>query len=100
MKVKKERNTSMETIGIKLEEDRIMKQTCDMKVKVESQFPGAKASLTELPTAKEQLMLEKHQMVKRLFNSEVNLVSDWVLEHRLKNLSNKIYKRRTIKKIP
>jgi hypothetical protein len=34
-------------------------------------------------------------MVKRLFNSKVNLVSDWVLEHKPKKLSNKRYKRRT-----
>jgi hypothetical protein len=33
-------------------------------------------------------------MEKRLFNSEVNLVSDWLLEHRPKKLSNKRYKRR------
>jgi hypothetical protein len=34
MKVKKERNNSMDTIGIKLEEGGITKHTCDMKVKV------------------------------------------------------------------
>jgi hypothetical protein len=38
----------METIVIKLEEGRITKQTCDLKVQV-----GAKANLTELPTSKE-----------------------------------------------
>jgi hypothetical protein len=42
-------------------------------------FPGATANLTKLPTSKEQLKLGSHQMVKRLFNSEVNLVSDCVL---------------------
>jgi hypothetical protein len=34
-------------------------------------------------------------MAKRLLNSEVNLVSDWVLEHRPKKLSNKRCKCRT-----
>jgi hypothetical protein len=33
-------------------------------------------------------------MAKRLFNSEVNLVSDWLVEHCPKKLSNKRYKRR------
>jgi hypothetical protein len=51
--------------------------------------------LTEPPTAKEQMKLGSHQMVKRLFNSEVNLVSDWVLEHKLEKLSNKRYKHHT-----
>jgi hypothetical protein len=36
MKVEKERNTTMETIGIKLQEKRITKQKCDTAVKVET----------------------------------------------------------------
>jgi hypothetical protein len=79
---------------LKVEEDRITKQSCDMKVEVESQFPGAKANLTKLPTAKEQLKLGKHKMAKQLLNSKFNLVSDWILEPRPKNLSTKRYKRR------
>jgi hypothetical protein len=64
MKVENERNMTMETIGMKLEEKRITKKKCDMIVKVETNavksstsciFPGAKAKLTELPTSKEQL---------------------------------------------
>jgi hypothetical protein len=74
---------------------------CDVKVKVkennqvkvESLFPGAKANLTDLLTGTERLQLGKHQMAKRLFNSEVNLVSDWLVEHTQKKLSNKRYKR-------
>jgi hypothetical protein len=62
------------------------------KVKVESLFPGEKVNLADLPTGKEKLNLGKHQMAKRLLNSEVNLVSAWLLEHRPKKLSNKIYK--------
>jgi hypothetical protein len=62
------------------------------KVKVESQFPGAKSNLADLPTAMDKLKLGKHQMAKCLFNSEVNLVSDWLLEHHPKKLSNKRYK--------
>jgi hypothetical protein len=42
----------------------------------------------------EKLKLGKHQMAKRLFNSQEKLVSDWLLEHRPKKLSNKRYKRR------
>jgi hypothetical protein len=38
----------------------------DNKVKVESQFPGAKANLANLPTAMEKLKLGKHQMAKRV----------------------------------
>jgi hypothetical protein len=79
--VENERNTTMEMIGIKLEEKRITKQKCDTAVKVETNAdkastppPGANANLTELPTAKEHLKLGSYQMVKRLFNSEVNLV--------------------------
>jgi hypothetical protein len=108
MKVEKGRNTSTFTITtkleedrstnhtcdmkIKLEEDRIMKKSCDIKVKVESKFLGEKANLTELPTVKGELRLGKHRMEKWLFNSEVKLVSDWILEHRPKNLNNKRYK--------
>jgi hypothetical protein len=64
------------------------------KVKVESLFPGEKANLADLPTGTEQLKLGKHQMAKLLFNYEINLVSDWILEHLTKKLSNKRYKRR------
>jgi hypothetical protein len=34
-------------------------------------------------------------MAERLFNSEFNLVSDWILENRPKKIRNKRYKRRT-----
>jgi hypothetical protein len=64
------------------------------KMKVESLFQGAKANLANIPTGTEQLKLGKHQIAKRLFNYEVNLVSDWLLENRPKKLSNKRYKRR------
>jgi hypothetical protein len=87
---------------IKGEPDVMPISTCDVKVKVkennqvkvESLFPGAKANLTNIPTENERLHLVKHQMAKRLFNSEVNLVSDWLVEHRPKKLRNKRYKRR------
>jgi hypothetical protein len=93
----------METIGIKLEEKRITKQKCDMIVKLEINavrastsciFPGAKAKLTELPTKKKQVKLGSHQMAKQIFNSEVNLVSDWVVEHKPKKPRKKtLYKK-------
>jgi hypothetical protein len=101
--VEKRTSKTMETIGIKLQEKRITKQKWDTTVKVETNadnastlyiFPGAKAKLTELPTTKEQLKLRSHQMAKRIFNSEVNFISDWVVEHKPKKLSNKRYKRR------
>jgi hypothetical protein len=104
MKVENERNTTMEMIGIKLEGKRITKQKCDMIVKVETNavksstlciFLGAKVKLTKLPALKEQLKLGSHQMAKWIFNSEVNLVFGWVVEHKPKNPSNKIYKCRT-----
>jgi hypothetical protein len=63
------------------------------QVKVKSLFPGAKASLTDIPTGNERLHLGKHQMSKCRFNSEVNLVSDWPMEHRPQKISNKRYKR-------
>jgi hypothetical protein len=102
MKVENERNTSADTISMKAEQDRSPNHTCDVKVKVEedmqvkveSQSPGAKAFLADLPTAMEELKLGKHETEKWLFNSKVNLVSYWLLEHRPKNLSNKRYKRR------
>jgi hypothetical protein len=102
----KKRNTSANTTSIKAEQDWSPNQTCDVKVKVEednkvkveSQFPGAKANMADLPTATEQLKLGKHQMAKRLFNSEANFLCDCLLEHRPKKLSNKRYKRR--EKIP
>jgi hypothetical protein len=59
-------------------------------MKVESQFPRAKANLADLPTGQEQLKLGKHQMTTSLFNSEVNMVSDWLLEHGKKNDQQKI----------
>jgi hypothetical protein len=70
---------------------------CDMKVKVEenkkvkveSLFSRAKANLADLPKGTEQLKLVKHQMAKCLFNSKVNLMSDWLLEHCPKNLATK-----------
>jgi hypothetical protein len=78
---------------IKGEQDVMPIHRCDMKVeveennqvKVESLFPGAKANLSDLPTGAERLKLGKHQISKHLFNSEVNLVSDWLVEHRPKN---------------
>jgi hypothetical protein len=97
-----ENKTHSEQTTVKVELDGMPIHRCDMRVKVEenikveveSLFPGKKANLTDLPTKKEQLKLGKHQMAKRLFNSEVNLVSDWLLEHRPKRLSNKRYKGR------
>jgi hypothetical protein len=101
-KAKVDNKTHAETTMIKGEQDVMTIHRCDMKVKVEENnqvkveilFPGAKANLSDLPTGTEQLKLVKHQMEKRLFNSEVNLVSDWLVEHRPKKLSNKRYKRR------
>jgi hypothetical protein len=100
-KVKVEKKTPAETTTIKVERDGMPIHRCDIKVKVEennkvkveSLFPGAKSNLADLPAGTEQLKLGKHQMAKRLFNSEVNLVYDWLLEHRPKKLSNKRYKR-------
>jgi hypothetical protein len=105
-KVENKRNTPAETTSMKVEQDWMPNHRCDVKVKleednkvkVESRFPGAKLNFADLPTGTEQLNLGKHQMAKRLFNSEVNLVSDWLLEHRSKKMSNKRYKRR--KKYP
>jgi hypothetical protein len=59
------------------------------QVKVESLFPGAKSNSTNILTETERFQLEKHQMEKRIFNSEVSLVSDWLVEHRPKNLATK-----------
>jgi hypothetical protein len=93
--------THAKTTMIKGERDVMPIHRCDVKVKVkennqvkvESLFPGAKANLTDPPTGTERLQLGKHQMAKHLFNSEVNLVSNWLVEHRPKKLSNKRYKR-------
>jgi hypothetical protein len=43
---------------------------------------GANAQLTELPTAKEKQKLGPKQFTTILFNAEVNLISDWVVEHK------------------
>jgi hypothetical protein len=91
-RVENKRNTPTETTTIKVERDWMPNHRCDVKVKVvednkvkvESRFQGATSNLADLPAGKEQLKLRKHQMAKRLFNSEVNLVSDWILEHRPK----------------
>jgi hypothetical protein len=99
-KVENKRNTPAKKTSIKVERDWIPNHRCDVKVKVEkynkvkgeSRFPGAKANLADLPTGTEQLKLGKRQMAKRLFNSKVKLVSDWLLGHRPKKLSNKKYK--------
>jgi hypothetical protein len=101
-KAKVDNKTHAKTAIIKGEPDAMPIHTCDVKLKVkennqvrvESLFPGAKANLTDLPTGTERLQLGKHQMKKRLFNSEVNLVPDWLVEHHPKKLSNKRYKRR------
>jgi hypothetical protein len=93
VKVENKRNTPAETTTIKVERDWMPIHRCDVKVKVEednkvkleSRFPGAKSNLADLPTGTEQVKLEKHEMAKPLFNSQVNLVSDWLLEHRQKN---------------
>jgi hypothetical protein len=87
------RKTPAEMTTIKVERDGMTIHRNDVKVKVqeydkvkvESLFPGEKANLAGLPTGTEQLKLDKHQMAKRLFNYEVNLVSDWLLEHHPKN---------------
>jgi hypothetical protein len=91
------RNTPADTTSMKVEQDGMPNHRYDVKVKeeeeeeednkvkVESQFPGSEAKLADLSTGTEQVNLGKHQMAKRLFNSEVNLVSDWLLEHRPKN---------------
>jgi hypothetical protein len=88
-KGKVEKKTPAKMTTIKVERDGVPIHRCDMKVKVEennkvkveSLFPGAKANLADLTTWTEELKLVKQQMSKRLFNSEVNLVSDWLLEH-------------------
>jgi hypothetical protein len=104
IKVEKERNMIIEAIGIQLKENRIKKQKFDIIVKIETNavkastsciFLGAQAKLTELPTAKETLKLGSHQMAKRIFNWEVNLVYDWVVEHKPKKPIKKRYKCRT-----
>jgi hypothetical protein len=103
IKAKVDNRTHAKTAMIKGEPDIMPINTCDVKVKVkennqvkvESLFPGAKANLTDIPTGNERLHLGKHQMAKRLFNSEVKLVSDWLVEHRPKKLSNTRYKRQT-----
>jgi hypothetical protein len=88
-----EKKTPVETTTIKEERDAMPIHRCDMKVKVEehnkvkveSVFPGAKSNLADLPTGTDQSKLGKHQTSKRLFNSELNLVFDWLLEHLPKN---------------
>jgi hypothetical protein len=101
VKVENKRNTPTKMTSMKVEQDWIPNHRCDVKVKVEednnvaveSRFPGANANLADLPTGAEHLKLGKHQMAKRQFNSKINLVSDWLLEHRPKELSNKRHKR-------
>jgi hypothetical protein len=101
-KAEVDNKTHAKTNMIKVERDVMPIHRCDVKVKVkennqlkvESLFPGAKSSSTGLSTGTERLQLGKHQMEKRLLNSEVNLVSDWLVEHRPKKLSNKRYKGR------
>jgi hypothetical protein len=96
-KAKVKRKTPAEMTAIKVEQDGMPINRCNVKVKVEeynkvkveSLFPGSKANLAGLPTGAEQLKLGKHQMSKRLFISEVNLVSDWLLERHAKKMSNK-----------
>jgi hypothetical protein len=106
----------MKMSGIKLEEKRNMKEKCETKVKQEPKSVimkkeanevkastascislGAKSKLTELPKAKDQQKLGPYQFTTRLFNSEVNLISDWVVEHKPQMVSNKRYKHRTKK---
>jgi hypothetical protein len=105
----------MDRSGIKLEEKRITKEKCETIVKKETETivkedtNGAKAAscvhlgskvklkLTEIPTAKDQHKLGPHQFAIRLFNSEVNLISDLVVEHKIQKLSNKKYKPHTKK---
>jgi hypothetical protein len=100
-KAEVDNKTHAKTTMIKGEQYVMSIHRCDVKVKVkennqvkvESLFPGAKANLTDLRTVTERLQLGKHQIAKHLFNSEVNLVSDWLVEHHPKKLSNKRYKR-------
>jgi hypothetical protein len=102
IKAELDNNTHSKTAMIKGKPDVMPIHTCDVKVKVKENnqvkvkclFPGEKANLTDIPTGNERLHLGKNQMANRLLNSEVNLVSHWLVEHRPKKLSKKRYKRR------
>jgi aminoglycoside/choline kinase family phosphotransferase len=103
----------MDTSGIKQEEKRSMKDKCESIVKKEAErvvkeetndakaasclYAGSKVKLTEIPTGKGQHKLGPHQFATQLLNSEVNLISDWAVEHKPQKLSNKGYKHRTTK---
>jgi hypothetical protein len=52
---------------------------------------GAKAQLTDLPRAKDKQKLGPHQFPTRLLNAEVNLISNWVLEHKPQLVKRKWY---------
>jgi hypothetical protein len=52
---------------------------------------GAKAHLTELPTVEDNQQLGPHQFAARLFNAEVNLISDWVVAHKPQLVKHKWY---------
>jgi hypothetical protein len=43
---------------------------------------GSKVHLTKLPTAKDKKQLGPRLFTARLLNAEVNLISDWVVEHK------------------
>jgi hypothetical protein len=43
---------------------------------------GAKSQLTDKPTGKDKREMGSNQYATTLLNAEVNLISDWVVEHR------------------
>jgi hypothetical protein len=52
---------------------------------------GAKLQLTDKPTGKDRQEMGSHRYTKKLFNAEVNLIFDWVLEHRSESLNHNRY---------
>jgi hypothetical protein len=58
-------------------------------------YLGANVKLTVLHVVKDQQKLRPRQFITRLFNSEVNLISDWEVEHKPRMVSNKRYNYRT-----
>jgi hypothetical protein len=52
---------------------------------------GAKARLNKKPTGKNKEKMGPHQYATRLFNAEVNLASDWVIEQKSQLLKQTRY---------
>jgi hypothetical protein len=89
---------------IKSEETRDVKIKCEMKqllnsvvMREETNFGtklvrlGANAQFTELYMVNDKHQLGPHQFTAKIFNAEVNLISNWVVEHKPQLVKNKHY---------